>query len=158
MTIQENSCQKQFLNIFDWDKGLCKLIQIWLTVKSEVRGRGGHNATILDFKKRAHHLRQPAACLVAQGNDDYDHFLLNISQCCFGIIMVTVTINITVREAPHLQNGWIFGKNPNGLSPSLPPSIFGKSYCGYYVPFIMAKICNINFWTIGTFLKIHLFW
>ena len=52
-----------------------------------------------------------------------------------------------------------------------PPLIFGKSCCGFVpkfmteVPFIMAKICNINFWnendlppSFGTFPKIHPFW
>ena len=33
-----------------------------------------------------------------------------------------------IRDADLLQNGWIFGKVPNGL---WPPLIFGKSYCGF---------------------------
>ena len=35
----------------------------------------------------------------------------------------------TLREASHLQNGWIFGKVPNGLWP--PPS-FSESYVANY--------------------------
>ena len=61
------------------------------------------------------------------------------------------TCQSTLREAPACQNGWIFGKVPNGLW-SPPLLIFGKSYCKFFpefmtkVPFIMAKICNTNFW------------
>ena len=33
------------------------------------------------------------------------------------------------RDGWRHQNGWIFGKVPNGICP--PPLIFGKSYCGF---------------------------
>ena len=52
-----------------------------------------------------------------------------------------------------------------------PPLIFGKTCCAFFPEymteeaFIMAKICNINFWIgndppppFGTFPKIHHFW
>ena len=73
-----------------------------------------------------------------------------------------------VRDGWPYQNGCFFGKVPNGLCP--PPLIFGKSYCDFFQeymteePFIMAKICNINFWIgndpppFGIFPKIHPFW
>ena len=75
---------------------------------------------------------------------------------------------VSVRDAFPFQNGWIFGKVPNGHWP--PPSFFGKLYCKFFLKFmtevssIMAKICNINFWIendpppFGTFPKIHPFW
>ena len=56
----------------------------------------------------------------------------------------------TFREGWHLQKWWFFGKVPNGLWS--PPLIFGKSCCAFFPEymteeaFIMAKICNINFW------------
>ena len=58
----------------------------------------------------------------------------------------------------------------NSKRPLTPPLIFGKSYCGFFPeymteePFIMAKICNVNFWIgngpspFGTFPKIHPLW
>ena len=79
--------------------------------------------------------------------------------------------NKLVRDGWPYQNGWIFGKIPNGLWPPPPPLISGKSYCVFFPefmteePFIMAKICNINFWIgndppppFGTFPKKHPFW
>ena len=40
----------------------------------------------------------------------------------------------TLREACPFQNGWIFGKVPNGSWPL--PLIFGKSCCGFFPKFM----------------------
>ena len=70
------------------------------------------------------------------------------------LIFTSITIftvrTLSRRDAYPFQNGWIFGKVPNGLWP--PPLIFGKLCCKFFPKFmtevssIMAKICNINFW------------
>ena len=51
-----------------------------------------------------------------------------------------------LREACTYQNGWIFGKVPNGLWP--PPLIFGKSCCRFF-----KKLYSLKNHTCGIFLK-----
>ena len=75
-----------------------------------------------------------------------------------------------LRDISPNQNGWIFGKIPNGLWPH--PSFLENHIAVFFPefmteePFIMAKICDINFWIgndplpppFGIFPKIHPFW
>ena len=51
-----------------------------------------------------------------------------------------------IREASPYQNGWIFGKVPNGLWP--PPLIFGKSCCRFF-----KQLYSLKNHTCGIFLK-----
>ena len=48
----------------------------------------------------------------------------------FHITHVVVVFVRHIRDGWPYKNGWIFGKNPNGLW-TPPPLIFGKSYCGF---------------------------
>ena len=63
----------------------------------------------------------------------------------------SIVCGLAIRDAYPFQNGWIFGKVPNGLWPPAP-LIFGKLFCNFFPKFmtevssIMAKICNIIFW------------
>ena len=58
---------------------------------------------------------------------------------------------ITLREAPPYQNGWIFGKVPNGLWP--PPSSFSENYVADFLKSCTAlkTIYVVYFWkALGT--------
>ena len=48
---------------------------------------------------------------------------------CVASSLISADLVWSLREASPLQNGWIFGKVPNGLWP--PPIIFGKLCCGF---------------------------
>ena len=61
---------------------------------------------------------------------------------------VTNTISFWLREASPHQNGWIFGKVPNGLWPPPSPLIFGKSCCGFFI-----RLYSLKNHTCGIFLK-----
>ena len=58
----------------------------------------------------------------------------------------SANFTIDLRDGWRLQNGWIFGKVPNGLWP--PPLIFGKSCCGFFI-----RLYSLKNHTCGIFLK-----
>ena len=49
-------------------------------------------------------------------------------------------IGLGLRDVWPYQNGWIFGKIPNGL---WPPLIFGKSYCGFRDKMRQKCVCSL---------------
>ena len=85
----------------------------------------------------------------------------------FCLILQTVQSSWLRRDISPCQNGWIFGKVPNGL---WPPLIFGKSYCNFSeihdrsIIYYNGKNLQYKFldwkWPapFGTFPKIHPFW
>ena len=87
----------------------------------------------------------------------------------FGLKILSFHRHKGRMASPKVMNFWKSSKRP--LIP--PPLIFGKSCCAFFPEymteeaFIMAKICNINFWIgndptppppFGTFPKIHRYW
>ena len=100
------------------------------------------------WKKRLYWILIPplSRCGLITCGIQFAHLLFKLSHLCFKLStelkysclwhwgrMAHRKVTGKIRDGPHHQNGWIFGKVPNDL---WPPLIFGKSCCNFFPKFI----------------------